>query len=183
MQSKKAELTKKEFLIDEGSLSNINILCWEKKEQEFSIHIFSSVYQSADELTSNYEDVRDYIAVYFQSQALKLDIERWNIYEFLFVKEKLTDELKQKIEQDKFSTRKIVVEFLNGEIEEERIKTCIIDELFTFEIVKRQIEQEGIIDCLSKDHKDVVDLIGSNAGHSNEDILTSLLNKFGHAKN
>lgn len=182
MQSNKADLLKRNFLIEEDSLAKFQIICWEKKEPQFSIHIFSSVYQTADNLMSNFEDVRDYIAVYFQSQTLELDIERWNLYEFIFVKEPLNDLQKQKIEQDKFSTRKVVIDNLTTEIDDDSIKSCIVNELFTFEIVKRQIDQETVVDCLTKDHKDVIDIINSTAGFSNEEILQSLINKFGHAE-
>ena len=48
------------------------------------------------------------IALYFQAE-LKIDIEIWNIYLFFIVNGEVSREIKYKIEQDKYSCRKIVV--------------------------------------------------------------------------
>ncbi|MBE6021605.1 MAG: hypothetical protein E7231_00060 [Cellulosilyticum sp.] len=83
--------------------------CWLKEEADksFNIYIFSMQLQSNNMLNKNWNRFINNISVHFQS-GLSKNIERWNIYTVFFVNEKINSELKYKIEQDKFSTRKLV---------------------------------------------------------------------------
>ncbi len=55
-----------------------NLICLEKKEEDYSIYIFSIQIQNEEELLKVKDELRDYIAIYFQSQMLEKEIERWN---------------------------------------------------------------------------------------------------------
>src|SRR5690554_1186894 len=115
MQSNKIEIEKRDFLISEPTIQNLQVTCWQRKQEKYNIHMFSAVYETADQLIKNYESVRDYVAMFFQSDTLELDIERWNIYEFLIVKQQVGEEIKQQVEQDKFSTRKFLFDGITND--------------------------------------------------------------------
>lgn len=183
MQSNKVELEKREFLIGEPSIENFQLTCWQRRQENYSIHIFSTVYESGEQMLANYPNVRDYIAMYFQSETLELDIERWNMYEFVFLKEKLAEVQKQTIEQDKFATRKLVFDEISKDINEEYIKETIIEELFTFDIEKRDIVQENIYNYLQDEHKEIINFINTNHTEDNATLLNELINSLGDAEN
>lgn len=158
-----------------------NLTCWEYKEDNYSLYMFSIQLKNQDDLLKIHEELRDYIAIYFQSQILEKDIERWNIYQFFFIQEKVDDNTKQKIEQDKFSTRKIIHDNKQKELLDEEIKKLINQELFDFEIKKRETKKDTVDSYLKKDHSTVLFLIdeigASKLDESLEKILTSLENE------
>ncbi|WNH07671.1 ABC-three component system middle component 1 [Thalassobellus suaedae] len=163
------------------TLSFKNLTCWEYKEDKYSLYMFSIQLKSQDDLLKIHEELRDYIAIYFQSQILEKDIERWNIYQFFFIQEKVDDNTKQKIEQDKFSTRKIIHDDKQKELLDEDIEKLINQELFDFEIENRETKKDSIDSFLKKDHSSVLSLIDeigtSKLDESLEQILTSLENE------
>ena len=163
------------------TISFENLTCWEYKEDNYSLYIFSIQLKNQDELLKVHEELRDYIAIYFQSQILEKDVERWNIYQFFFIQEKVDHNTKQKIEQDKFSTRKIIHDDKQKELLDEDIKKIINQELFDFEIENREIKKDSIDSFLKKDHSTVLSLIDevgtSKLDESLEQILTSLENE------
>lgn len=163
------------------TLSFENLTCWEYKEDNYSLYMFSIQLKSQDDLLKIHEELRDYIAIYFQSQILEKNIERWNIYQFFFIQEKVDDNTKQKIEQDKFSTRKIIHDDKQKELLDEDIEKLINQELFDFEIENRETKKDSIDSFLMKDHSSVLSIIDeigtSKLDESLEQILTSLGNE------
>lgn len=163
------------------TLSFENLTCWEYKEDNYSLYIFSIQLKNRDELLKVHEELRDYIAIYFQSQFLEKDIERWNIYQFFLIQGKVDENTKQKIEQDKFSTRKIIHDDKQKELLDEDIEKLINQELFDFEIENRETKKDSIDSFLKKDHSLVLSLIDeigtSKLDESLEQILTSLENE------
>lgn len=185
MQSNKVEIKKREFLIGEPTIQGFQITCWQRKQEKYNIHMLSAVYETAEQLISNYESVRDYVAMFFQSDTLELDIERWNMYEFLFVKQEIGEEIKQKVEQDKFSTRKFVFDGIIEDITEEFIKEVIIDELFTFDVQKRTIGKVNVKTHLRHGHSEVMTFLDKYKSEDNDNTeLTKLLIKnLGYGEN
>lgn len=185
MQSNKVEIEKREFFISEPTIQGFQVTCWQRKQEKYNIHMFSAVYETADQLISNYESVRDYVAMFFQSDTLELDIERWNMYEFLIVKQEIGEEIKQQVEQDKFSTRKFVFDGIKKDITEEFIKEVIIDELFTFDVQKRTIGKVRVKTHLKNQHSEVMNFLDAHeTGEDDNTELTNLLIKtLGNGKN
>ncbi len=64
-----------------------------------------------DKLAETWMKISDVIAINYQSR-LENEFSRWNIYLFFLVKETVVNELKYLIENDTFSSRKIVVDKL-----------------------------------------------------------------------
>lgn len=75
----------------------------------YKIYLFSIQFKDEQELLKNYEKINDTIAFSFQSK-LKEHIEKWNVYLFLFVQESITKSTRILLEQDKYATRKIVID-------------------------------------------------------------------------
>lgn len=75
----------------------------ENKAYVFFVEITNSV------LSESWEEISDFIALYFQND-LTSEFERWNIYLFFLVPEEIDQDLKYKIENDTFSSRKILIE-------------------------------------------------------------------------
>ena len=75
-----------------------------------TISIFSFFFESEDALEKNWESITSSIAVNYQSEfeEEKQEFERWNIYILFIVKGRVESQLKYKIENDKFSSRKII---------------------------------------------------------------------------
>jgi hypothetical protein len=75
-----------------------------------TISVFSFFFESEKELDENWERITNSIAVYYQSEFEDetREFERWNIYILFLIKESVSTQLKYKIENDKFSSRKII---------------------------------------------------------------------------
>jgi hypothetical protein len=88
------------------------VTCWIAKEPGYNIYIFQVIIESESELEKYYDTIAAAIATEFQIN-LEKTIEKWNIYLVFECKKKISEELKGKIEQDKYSTRKMVWDSLN----------------------------------------------------------------------
>lgn len=83
------------------------IKCWIEKEPGYNIYVFQVIVEDENELEKYYETITAAIATEFQIN-LEKTIEKWNIYLIFESKMKISEDLKGKIEQDKYSTRKMV---------------------------------------------------------------------------
>jgi len=122
--------------------------CWVKSQDNYNIHIFSIQLSDEAELLEVKEDLRDYLAIYFQSQILEKDVERWNIYQVFFVQKHVRKEIKQQIEQDKFATRKLVIDNLGRVLSDVEIDQRINDEIFKFEFSSNKQTSLSLVDSL-----------------------------------
>ncbi len=59
-------------------------------------------------LTNQWKSITEFIAVYFQS-SLRNEFSVWNIYLFFILEQEIKDDLKYIIENDTFSSRKIII--------------------------------------------------------------------------
>lgn len=132
-----------------------NVKSWVKPQSNYNIHIFTAILKGDVELAQFWEEFTNGIAIHFQSE-LEKNIEIWNVYVVFFVEGAVKKELKYEIEQDKYSSRKIVYdcfEICNKDVDFE-IK-CILDsKLFAFQL--QQDENEG---QTTKDLRSVEEII------------------------
>lgn len=138
-------------LLDSIALHN-ELVCWVKKEENYDIHIFSIQLKDEKELLNIKDDLRDYLAIYFQSQTLEKDIERWNIYQVFFIEESINKNIKQQVEQDKFATRKLVLDNLGCVLTDEEIAKKINKEIFEFKLNKKELVSSSLIDSLEEEN-------------------------------
>lgn len=176
-------LNKAYHIIESLKVKDENIVfegleCWIKEEDNYDIYIFSIQLEDKKKLLEIHEELRDYIAIYFQSQFLEKNIERWNIYQFFFIKDKIDEVTKQLIEQDKFSTRKIIHDGLHKVINDEDINLIIEEELFKFEYTQRGLATESIDEFLAKKkHIEVISILDKDIDF--EELIKTL----GHEQN
>ena len=155
------------------------LYCWEKSLEDYKIYIFSIKIDKESDLIEVNDKLRDFIAIYFQSQLLEKMVEKWNIYQVIIVNEKVSPRIKQKIEQDKFATRKIVFSDFPEELSELDIKQLIADEIFSFTITPTKNDIIPLKDSISREDKEVINLISeySSLGvKANIDAIVDRLN-------
>lgn len=92
-----------------------------------TVSVFSFIFESENMLNQNWESITGTIASYYQSKLEEKgkDFERWNIYILFIVKEEVSTQLKYKIENDKFSSRKIVQDKMFNTITKDSISQLI----------------------------------------------------------
>lgn len=73
------------------------------------LHTFYIRVETAKALEENWENIRNMIAVYFQTK-LEIEFARWNLYLFFITPIPISRELKHRIEHDTVSSRKIIVD-------------------------------------------------------------------------
>lgn len=78
-------------------------------KNSYHLHFFCCVFDDMEALLQQYEKINDVIAYDFQS-VLDKNIEKWNVYLFCLVKTTLPVQVKKMVEQNKYGTRKFVVE-------------------------------------------------------------------------
>lgn len=132
-----------------------NVECWKKEEQNYNLYVFSATLENELELERLWEGLTNAIAVFFQSE-LEREIEIWNIYMVFIVKEKVSRDIKYKIEQDKYSTRKIVLDNIkNTRYDEDKNYSDLIESrLFVF-----KLPEQNITDISVDDNKVLLDII------------------------
>ena len=102
-----------------------------------TISIFSFFFESEKELYDNWEVITSSIAAYYQSELddETKEFERWNIYIIFFARGNVSNQLKYKIENDKFSSRKILKDNIS-----DSINTDLISKLISEHIVNSDLE-------------------------------------------
>jgi hypothetical protein len=180
MPLNKADHIIKKLAVADNFFSDPTISCWEKKQGNISIYLFAIIFLSADQLLTGYKQIRDHVAISFQSQELDSSAERWNLYLFYIVAEKISHVQKQVIEHDKFSTRKIVCSGIEGDITDEVISGLIEAELFDFKVEKRKPASTNLEALLSKDFPNVASALKALGGADTVDALQPLLKHLSH---
>ncbi|ANE50621.1 ABC-three component system middle component 1 [Flavisolibacter tropicus] len=99
---------------------------------------------SSNELLSNYWDkISGSIAAYYQPY-LSNDFEKWNIYIMYISTIKVDQHLKYKIENDRFSSRKIVIDQFNKEVNDLTIEDLVIDHITNKDLPLRTVQRGKI---------------------------------------
>lgn len=111
-----------------------------------TVSIFSFIFESENMLSQNWYPIIGTIASYYQSKLEEegKDFERWNIYVLFLVKEKVSTQLKYKIENDKFSSRKIVQDKMFNTINVDTISKLIWEHIVNSDLDISEIT--GIIE-------------------------------------
>jgi hypothetical protein len=155
------------------------LYCWEKSLKEYKIYVFSIQIAKESDLIDVNDKLRDFIAIYFQSQLLEKMVEKWNIYQVIIVNEKVAPQIKQRIEQDKFATRKIVFSDFPEKLNEVEVNKLISDEIFSFTITPTKTDIISLKDSISDEDKEVINLISEYKTldiKGNIDVIVARLN-------
>ncbi|WP_158622411.1 ABC-three component system middle component 1 [Pedobacter sp. KBW06] len=173
------DINKSDFAIDANLVGSDSLACWQKPYDRFNIYFFTAIHSSEQELLDSYAKIRDYIAVYFQGSYLSLDVERWNIYQFHLLGCKIDPNKKQVIEQDKFATRKIVLDGLTGTFDDQRIKSLIEREVFFFSVQRRDVQHQPVLEFIGQRDQQLATYLTQQAPER-EALIKSLIDTFGN---
>ncbi|MCR1891472.1 hypothetical protein NSA16_09880 [Ligilactobacillus murinus] len=131
--------------------------------KKHKISIFYILFDSTYDLLQKWEKYNNDIAYEYQAE-LEKDIERFNIYCFYFVGESVPLYEKVKIEQDKYSTRKFVIDNINIDDKiDSFIEKTINDKLFDLEVTKIDVVDSIKFEYDNKVYKLVEELEKANS--------------------
>lgn len=133
---------------EELSDNNINCIQHQPSEGSYNFYIFTCDFNSEVELVNKYKIINEVIAFDFQRTLIR-DIEKWNLYVFYFVNEKLSEDAKFLVEQNKYATRKLVFDDLGSFLDLEEKKAIIQNKLFNLELVDKRKEKDKDMERVS----------------------------------
>ena len=122
----------KELIYLQELHSNRTITHW-IREMGVQCHIFTIQISTVAELENIWESIANEIAAYFQSD-FKNEYETWNLYVVFLSDFEISRDLKYKIENDKYSSRKIVIDDISPPIDEGKIVDKILKRIFLLDI-------------------------------------------------
>jgi hypothetical protein len=118
---------------------------WRKGLHNYACHLFVLCAKTEADFTELWEPLTAKIAVLFQSE-LKANIEIWNIYLVILVKERVSREVKYKVEQNKYCCRKLVEDnLLKTAHSDEEITALLEAKIFNLDIVGKPIADELLL--------------------------------------
>jgi len=182
------QLAKSESIIDRLSefddyFQNSGAQCWSTRSGNINLYLFSAFYPTIFELENNYKELRDHVAISFQGRTLQSAAERWNLYLLYLVKEKAPEELRQRIIQDKFSSRKIVHTTGEGLVNDGYIIQFISDTLLEIEIPSRQASPNSLELLMNDKHPNVAEAARRIGYMNSRSNISALLKVLKHEQN
>lgn len=136
------------------SLEGIDINKILVENGSWKISVFTSLFDSQGALDKLWQDISSVLASTFQVQlkGRENEFEKWNIYIIYVCKEEVDKTLKNKIENNKFSSRKIVEDKFDGELTDERVNEFIIKHITNTDL---QVIVESTIENTELDYEPV----------------------------
>lgn len=143
--------------------------------KEYSLNIICCAFDNEKDLNNYWKSIVNNVALYVQSKLEKV-IELYNVYIIFFI-EKIDEQLLYEIEQDKYSSRKIVIKKIMPILEDE-LKNIVIKRLFYFDI-ERSESDFSISKILEDCEKEFYEYIDSKDFIKDENIdeIVNILNK------
>ncbi|MBV4438457.1 ABC-three component system middle component 1 [Clostridium tyrobutyricum] len=146
-----------------------------KNKKEYELNIICCTFNKEEDLNNYWKRIVDNVALYVQSK-LEKTIELYNVYIIFFIEE-INEQLLYKIEQDKYSSRKIVIKKAMP-MSEEELKDIVNKRLFYFDIEKSQ-NNFSISEILMNSEKEFYEYLDSKDSIKDDDIdeIVDILNK------
>ena len=148
--------------------ANINFSCWEKVQQDFKLYLFTLLVEDGGEIADSWETITNNIASDFQA-SLDKKVEIWNIYVVFISKTRIKKELKYQIEQNKYSSRKLVFDGFDDQewnelLPEEATASYLDNKLFSLTILPPappEINASSLEALLQEKHASLLKIIGN----------------------
>jgi len=161
----------KDFRFELDELSNDNYtMCYFTKDmiskKGYQSHIVCCRFNCHEHLESHWKEVVNLVAIKIQANVPSI-IEAYNIYIIFFCKD-IDEALQFKIEQDKYSSRKIVIKDLMPEVPE-KLEKLLEERLFSISIpddAGRSVD----VDLYLREKGDDVYMLVSNINRRVQDI-------------
>lgn len=111
------------------------------KNLGFKCHIFTIKIDTINQLKDIWNKFTENIAFFFQD-GFENKYESWNVYVVFFTGEKIPRPLKYEIENNRYSSRKIVMDEISPPIDENKIKEKISKRIFQLNIGVEKITEK-----------------------------------------
>lgn len=157
----------KEDILCEG----IEVEHFKKNLGMYDANIICYQFASEEDLKKYWNEAVNNVAIHIQSKVKKM-IEAYNIYIFFFMPNNIDKSLVYEIEQDKYSSRKIVVNRVMPDSRQE-LEELVEEKLFSFVISPQEERSNSVksrINEFSEDLLRIVDEIDSTNNISEEKI-------------
>ncbi|WP_273126199.1 ABC-three component system middle component 1 [Bacillus weihaiensis] len=154
-----------------------SVECRIKTEGRYNIHIFTVVLKDQNELLENWIDISSDIAIHFQNE-LKSEVEIWNIYILFLVLGSVDSGTQYIVEQNKYSSRKIVVQGVSRPLDGQEIEKIIMDKLFNIQVdtaKNRNIPTEPVSKTIETKFATLYKAINSDDDEKSSDLYTKYL--------
>ena len=116
-------------------LYNVDIFHFQNIE-DWKINVFF-YFANSDKLETNWLNVSSSISAIYQSEIKSNnEFEKWNIYLIYLSNDIISKELKNKIENNRFSNRKIVEDNFQTELTDEKANDLIIKHITNTDLIK-----------------------------------------------
>lgn len=151
--------------------------CRIKSENHYNVYIFTLILKDQDELLENWKDISSDIAIHFQG-GLESDIEIWNIYILFLVQGSVDSQTRYLIEQNKYSSRKLVIEYVKGPIDKEFIENIVNDKLFNVKVdsdSNKSIPTKSISVILGNKYENLFSVINDSGQEKPSVLFTKYL--------
>ena len=175
-------LTKSKLLekASEKFENNDTLQCWEKEEYEHQLYVFSIYLPNQQALSIQWEETKKYIAAYVQGLLLDKSVERWNLYLFFLVGDTVDVQLQYTIEQDKYSTRKVVLDAVGAQPSDDYIIKVITDTLFLLDIESLTIAKTVNIESILKNkHAAAFDFMTTHRDDNSKEAFDEMTRQLG----
>lgn len=152
-----------------AAVGNVRFSCWEKVAPQFTLYLFTLLVEDGQEIINTWEGITNNIASEFQA-SLSKQVEIWNIYVVILSRNRLGKELKYRIEQNKYSSRKLVFDGFEAQewnqlLAEEKVAAFLNDKLFSLTIAPAApVATTASLDALlRKDHAALLHIISNSS--------------------
>lgn len=122
---------------------------WQKHCYGGDIHVFFIQPENVTQLDEQWEPVTSAIAGEFQTK-LSSEYEIWNLYLFFIVREPVNPQIKYRIENDTFSSRKIVID------KEQSKEEILIDHIFNSNLEPEKPQTKESMESNGFDHNPLI---------------------------
>lgn len=158
-------------------LEGVNIVQYIIEKDKWKISVFLSEFEDEEALNISWMDISSTISSAFQGSLTgkENEFEKWNIYILYICKNDVEKGLKNKIENDKFSSRKIVEDNMKQILTDEVIEELIIkhitntdlEDLLNVTVVNPQLNYIPLnLDIWQDIPKDILDNRTKNSDNS-----------------
>lgn len=173
--NKDIELIKENIECDRIKIVHFEEKIKNNNRKGYELNIICCSFDNEQDLKDYWKTIVDNVALYVQSKLEKV-IELYNIYIIFFIDE-INEELLYKIEQDKYSSRKIVIKKAMP-MSEEELNEVVSKRLFYFNIEK-SANDFSIVEILKNCEKEFYEYIDSKDLIKDEDIdeIVNILNE------
>ena len=151
------------------AVADKNFSCWEKIQPHFKLYLFTLLIEDGSEISDSWETITNNIAIEFQANLDK-QVEIWNIYVVFISKNYINKELKYQIEQNKYSSRKLVFDGFEDQewdklLAEKDTAAYLDNKLFSLTILPSsptEMKAASLEELLQEKHAALLRIIGNS---------------------